>query len=117
MGKVLVINDSDGHCHVFDASTEKQETALYRKLLHEYILYLKDCGRGKIDDDDIDFVESIKSVIDQEYITQMEVSDILDERMDDFPGFDRSNGGRMYVVDFSSVGNESLKKLSRSLFL
>lgn len=116
MGKVLVINDSDGHCHVFDASTEKKETALYRKLLHEYILYLKDCGRGKINDDDVDFVESIKSLMEQEQITQLEVSDILDKRMDDFPGFGRSNGGRMYVVDFLSDENSSLKELSRSLF-
>lgn len=103
MEKVLVINDLDGHCNVFDISTVEKETKIYKEILQSYLDYLSD-------EDEI-FCERIIDTINQDIISQSEISDILEEENDDFPGFDRSNGGRMYIVDVKSTG------ITSSLFL
>lgn len=97
--EILIINDSDGHCHAFDVSTTEKATVVFKEILNAYLKYLRSF---KLINED--FIERIELTLKSTVISQNDVSDILEEEMDDFPGFGRSQGGRMYLVEVKETG-------------
>ena len=93
--RVLVVNDSDGHCHVYDASTEKKAYKLIADLYSEYPKgYYNNTAAGKLAERELKF--------------DIEEAKTLDELLDvgfkhGLPTTDRSGGGIMY---FEKISNE-----------
>jgi len=102
--KVLVVNDDNEHCHVFPHDTPEQQLANYQGILKEWFPRLRDeeqkIAQIVLNATSWEFPERVcpgGPVIEG----QNTIHDLIDNC--DGPGFDRSGGGRMYIVEISET--------------
>lgn len=90
MKRIMVINDSNGHCHVFDVSTDNLLRNVLRKMLEEYLDWnlIEDTSRA---------FDLLKKGSGQELLK------FIDEDESGTPFTGRSGGGRWYICKLESA--------------
>lgn len=101
--KVLTLQDTDGHMHVFDVSTKESETRIYQSILKELL------ATGYLDEE---ATQTANQYLAQVFVNEEEIVSFFD----DFTQISANARGSLHIVHVEGTWPIKRKLLSQGFY-